>query len=273
MKLSCLPVSLFPQFIDGSFSLSQWMDAAAEIGLDGADISTLFLKNHTPVYLRETREMIESKPIPLVMCACYSDFTHPDPLQRMRELDYAAADAAVCSQLHIPYLRVLAGQAHPGVGAQDGVKTAIENLRALAKRTEAYGVTLVYENHAKPGAWDAIDLTYPPPLFLQVFEGIRGTSIRVNFDIGNATSCGLHPLELLQTVCPLTETIHVSDMATLGTFSPVLIGTGATPLLETFSYLKAQGFDNWLCIEEASQQGLDGICKAVDAVRTLWEKA
>ncbi|MBT3320631.1 MAG: sugar phosphate isomerase/epimerase, partial [Clostridia bacterium] len=40
-----------------------------------------------------------------------------------------------------------------------------------------------------------------------------------------------------------------------------------------FSYLKSVGYDKWMCIEEASFTGMDGIKKAVDFVRNTWEKA
>ncbi|MGI6298520.1 MAG: hypothetical protein ACOX1T_04905 [Saccharofermentanales bacterium] len=49
---------------------------------------------------------------------------------------------------------------------------------------------MLYEDHAKPSAWDYIDFSYPPDIFLAVYEGIKDTGIKINFDIGNITAYG-----------------------------------------------------------------------------------
>lgn len=41
MKLSCLPVSYFPQIIAGQMSAHQWAGKAASLGLDGEEGSKL----------------------------------------------------------------------------------------------------------------------------------------------------------------------------------------------------------------------------------------
>ncbi len=118
-----------------------------------------------------------------------------------------------------------------------------------------------------------IDFSYPPEIFLEILDGIWDTSIGVNFDTGNIDAYGGDSVEILRQVFPKVETLHVTDMAEHGKFSPVLIGTGSTPNRECFAYLKEQGWDKWLCIEEASYNGLEGIRQAVINTRRLWEEA
>ena len=48
MKLSCLPVSLFPEIISGRMSVAEWAKLATEVGLDGLDLSVLFLRASMP---------------------------------------------------------------------------------------------------------------------------------------------------------------------------------------------------------------------------------
>jgi sugar phosphate isomerase/epimerase len=272
MKVSCIPVSLFRDIISGDMTVRQWAQTAKETGYDGFDISMAFIKNHTPTYLKELKADIAQSGLPLVMAAAYPDFTHPDPLQRDRELDYLRRDIALCSELGAKYLRVLAGQAHPGMVIAQGVKLAIEGLRQSSEAARRYGVTLLYEDHAKPGAWEYIDFSYPPDIFLAVYEGIKDTGIKINFDIGNITAYGGDALEILKRVIRDVETVHVSDMQKLGEFTPVLIGTGVAPIKETFACLKAEGFNGWLCIEEASFTGIEGIQKALEYVKRTWDE-
>ena len=209
--------------------------------------------------------------MPIAMMTTYPDFTHPDPVQRRREQDYLARDIAVASQLGVEHVRVLAGQAHPEMGVDEGVDLAIQGLHRAAEVADAYGVRLVYEDHAKPGAWDYIDFSYPPELFLRIAQGIRDTSVGINYDTGNITAAGGDTLAVLEQVIDRVVTVHVSDMAEKGTFRPVAIGTGAVPNREIFRRLKQFGFDGWLCIEECSGQGLAGIAQAYRFVRDTWD--
>jgi sugar phosphate isomerase/epimerase len=276
MKLSCLPVSLFSDFADGRLDIVSWGEQARRIGFDGFDISSLFIKNHTPTYLTELKKGIDGTGIPLVMVSGYPDFVHPDAGQRRREAAYLVNDIAVTSELGGKYLRVLAGQAHPGMSREAGVALAVKGLREAAPAAEQFGVTLVYENHAKPGAWHYIDFSFPPDIFLDVFEGIRDTSIRLNFDVGNSTaeaSAEGDELKLLAKVIDKVETLHVCDMKERGRFSPTLVGTGVTPLPELFRFIREHRFDGWLCIEEAGGLGMDGVQKAHDYVREIWEQS
>ena len=273
MKVSCLPVSLFADIISGNMPLEQWLGAAPELDLDGVDISMMFLKDHNVAYLNRTREMMDKAGVPIIMATTYPDFTHPDKVQRERELLYFARDIALCSQLGIPYLRVLAGQAHPQTSIKDGIRWAVDGIRRSADIADRLGVKLLYEDHSKPGAWDYVDFSYPPEIFLQVMDGIWDTSVGLNFDTGNLVAYGQDPLPILKQVLPKVETIHVTDMAEYGKFTPVLIGTGVTPNTECFRYLKENGWDKWLCIEEASFMGLDGIRQAVANTRKIWREA
>lgn len=276
MKLSCLPVSLFAEFAQDRLDIPKWAALARDVGFDGFDISCMFVKNHTATHLDELRKQIDAVGIPLVMMTGYPDFTNPDPQQRLREAAYLENDMALTAQLGGKYLRVLAGQNHPGLDRKQGVALAVEGLRRAAAAAERHGVVLTYENHAKPGAWHYIDFSFPPEIFLDVFNGIRDTSVMVNFDTGNATAECAAPhgeVDLLAKVVDKVATIHVADMKERGKFLPTLVGTGATPFGEIFGFLKKHGFDGWLCIEEAGGMGMDGVKKAHDFVRNAWEKA
>ncbi len=118
--------------------------------------------------------------------------------------------------------------------------------------------------------------SFPPDIFLDVFAGIKDTSVRLNFDVGNSTaeaSVEGDEIRLLSKVIDKVETLHVCDMKERGRFSPTLVGTGVTPLRELFTFIREHGFDGWLCIEEAGGLGMDGVRKAHDYVREVWESS
>lgn len=272
-KLSVLPVSLFEKMTNGEITLQDWMREAKKLGLDAADISMMLLRNHTPTYLNSIKKMIEEEGIPIAMASTYPDFTHPDAMQRERELGYLEGDIAVCSALGIEYLRVLAGQAHPETKRDEGIRWATEMLRRAAVTAQKFNVTLVYEDHYKPGVWDYEDFSFPTDIFLEIQRNLKGSGVRINFDTGNITAYGGDPMQILREIFDDVATIHISDMAQQGKFSPVVIGTGVTPNAEVLAFLKEKGFEGLVCIEEASNSGYDGIQKAVAFVRETWEVA
>ena len=86
MRLSCLPVSYFQDIINGRMSIKEWALEGSRIGLDGVDLSVLFLKNRSAEYLDKVRQEIEEAGVRVAMVTTYPDFTHPDPAERERQL-------------------------------------------------------------------------------------------------------------------------------------------------------------------------------------------
>lgn len=270
MKISCLPCSLFGDVQSGKMTVKDWAQEAKNIGYDGFDISLLMLTGHTQTYIDKIKSDFEAVGLPAVMATTYPDFTHPDAKQRQREWDYLMRDIALCDQLGIQYLRVLAGQKHDGVELEQGIAWASEYLHLVDSAAKKYGVKLVFENHAKPGAWDNVDFSYPVDVFFRVFNSLADTDIRLNFDIGNLVSQGVEPLPILEKVISRVETVHISDMKEFGVFAPSEIGKGVCPIPEVIALLKVHGYDGWLCIEESSGNGITGIKRAweyVDSVK------
>ena len=273
MKLSCLPVSLFQDVQRGALNPVEWISIAKDIGYDGADISINFVQNNSYTYLKQWKQAIREAGVPIVMATSYPDFVHHDEAQRERELAYFARDISICSELGIQFLRITAGQAHPQTIREEGVRRVLDSFRKSSEHAKRQGVQLLFENHTKPGAWDHVDFSCPLDIFFEIQEHCPEMGIAVNFDIGNAVAAGENPIKVLDRLYDNVKTIHISDIRQEGAFSPVLIGTGVVPCLEIFSYLKSRNYDGWLCIEEASYMGMEGLKKAHDFVRETWEKA
>jgi len=273
LKLSCLPVSYFSDIIEGRMTVAEWARMGAELGLDAIDLSILFVPDRGSPAVAALRRQIEDQGMGVAMLTSYPDFTHPDPAQRKRELDLEQEVAEVAAGLGARLVRVTAGQAHPGTGRNEGTAWAIDGLCRLVERTRGSGVTLVYENHAKPGAWEYTDFSQPPEIFLEVARGTADAGLAINFDTGNAAAFAEDPLALLDQVIDRVASVHASDTAERGQLRPVLLGTGVTPFGPLFGRLVAAGWDGWICMEEASFQGRDGVEAAAQFVRQTWAQA
>jgi sugar phosphate isomerase/epimerase len=254
-------------------SIEEWARMGKEVCLDAIDLSILFVPDRSRSAVAELRRGIESAGMRVAMVTTYPDFTHPDAAQRERELALAQDVVAVAAGLGAEMVRVTAGQAHPETRREDGVRWAIEGLRRLVDRTGESGVRLVYENHGKPGAWTYTDFSQPPDIFLAILRATANVGLGLNFDTANATAFSPDPLALLDQCIDRVVSIHAADTAVRGELKPVLLGTGLTPFAAIFQRLVRAGWDNWICIEEASFQGRAGVEKAAQFVRQLWDKS
>lgn len=274
MEVSCLPVSFFSDITENKMSIPQWAALGKEVGLDYVDISCMFIKNHTPTYLDEIKAELEKIGMKIRMMTTYPDFSHPDILQRERELVYLKRDIAVASYLGIPYVRITAGQQHDDISLEEGINNVVEYFKESAEFADKMNVILVYENHAKPGAWHTVDFSYATDVFLKIVEKTEGTSIKINFDTANPVAFAdeNEPMKILPKVFHRLGTVHIADTSTKGILNHTVIGTGLVKFEEIFSFLKANGYDGLLSIEEGSNNGINGIKIANDFVREMWDK-
>lgn len=271
MPFSCLPASLYPEISSGERTLADWFRLAAEIGLDGADISVAHLDSLESPYLNGLRSQAQDVGVEIAGMVTYTDFTHPDPAVRShhrQELRYYIDAAA---QLGVSFLRVTAGQKHPGVKRQDGVSWAAEGLTAWVEEANAAGVTLAYENHAIGYVWTYFDFSQTASVFLEICERTADSGLQLLFDTANLLAVDDDPLTVLDAVLPRVAAIHVSDIRQAGSFEPVLIGTGVTPLSAIFERFRKAEFDGWISVEEASKTGEDGFRRAIPKAREIWQ--
>ena len=270
MPFSCLPASLYPAISAGELTLAGWFRLAASLGLDGADISVAHLDSLDGAYLDGLRKQAQDAGVVIAGMVTYTDFTHPDAAERLRHRQELRAYIDAAARLGVDFLRVTAGQKHPGVSRADGVAWAVDGLSAWVEEANAAGVTLTYENHAIGYVWRYFDFSQTASVFLEICEATAGSGLQLLFDTANLLAVEDDPLEVLDAVMPRVAALHVSDIKRLGTFEPVLIGSGITPLDTIFERFRSAGFDGWISIEEASKTGEDGFRRAIQHARQLW---
>jgi sugar phosphate isomerase/epimerase len=253
-------------------SIKDWALEGARTGLDGIDLSVLFLKNRDLEYLRKIRQEIEDAGIRVAMLTTYPDFTHPDGAERERQLTRLQEDIVTASRLGADLLRVTAGQAHPSVSRREGIEWAVNGLVKAIEFSRGYPVELAYENHAKPGAWQYTDFSHPTDVFLEIVERTADVSLGVNWDTANTIAYGDDPIPVLKRVLSRVISVHAADTSTRGELKHVLLGTGLVPFKGMFQILRDAGFDDWICMEEASFKGPAGVKAAADFVRRVWRE-
>jgi sugar phosphate isomerase/epimerase len=273
VRLSCLPVSFFQAILDRRMPLREWLQLAREIGLDGTECSLAFVEPIGRASAAEMRRLCDEVGLDVSMVTCHPDFTHPDPAERARQVDDMRRNLRLATELGAPLVRALSGQRHPGVSDEQGVAWAVEGLRRVAEEGDRLGVRLALENHTKSFFWRYFDFAQRGEVFLKLLDGLRDTSVGVNFDTANPLVANEDPIALFERVADRIAILHVADTAQRGEFRFCRIGQGIAPIREVFRRARAGGFDGWVSIEEASRTGPDGFREAVRFVRQAWAEA
>ena len=271
MKLSCLPVSLYGDFVSGRRSLPDWFRIAADLGLDGADASVAHFDWNDRAELDRLRGQAVQAGVRIAMVVTYSDFTLPDPEARRREQAAVHAQIEAAARLETPYIRLTAGQSWPGVTRADGMAWAAEGLVQAAGRAKRLGVTALYENHTRGSVWRWNDFSQPADRFLELVEQTEGSDLEVLFDTANNLALWDCPEDVLARVKSRVAAVHLADIEQPGSFKPVVPGTGASPHASILKLLLAEGFDGWISVEEASGNDLDGLAAGFRHADAVWQ--
>ncbi len=266
--LNCLPVSIFGDICRGDMKVSEWASAARDMGLDGFDISVLFIRDRTPHGLAEFRRELEVSGLPCLVMDLYSDFTDLRPGMYEKELVRALSDIAVASDLGVRAVRITAGQFHPEFPEDAQLEQAIRGILECKPFADRVGVEMLWENHSKPGAWEHPDFNYDPVRLKKMAARLRGSGVYMNYDVANAYLIGLGP-DYLKECLPEVRCIHLNDIASKTPLRFAGLLEGSVPIRENLEVLKEAGYRGIITVEEASFGGLDGIRKYVAEAGTL----
>jgi sugar phosphate isomerase/epimerase len=139
-----------------TMSVFDWISiASAELNVEGLEMYDRFFTNLDKGYLLRVAQATNDAGFVIPMFICSPDFTHPDPDERKRAIEYEAkmievtaflgGEGAVC--------RILSGQRYPGVAREQGVEWVIEAIQQVVPVARESGVILGMENHYKDSQW------------------------------------------------------------------------------------------------------------------------
>lgn len=275
----------------GEMSLSEWIELASDLPLDGLEWYAGFLEMKDSSQWQTLRKHVESKGLVIPMLCCSPDFTHPDPAFREAEIAKEKGWIDMAAALGAGYCRVLSGQRRPKLGREEGLRYAVESIEACLPHARDRGITLILENHYKDDFWDYPEFAQMSDVFCELVDAIDDPHFGVNYDPSNTILAGEDPLELLQRVSHRVKTMHASDRyLTEGTIEDLRreetgvegyaqrlrhgqIGEGLNDYDAIFSELKRVGFDNWISIEDGVD-GMDQLARSAEFLRdkmaTYW---
>lgn len=286
-KLAVFPKAFMQALCkDGSMKVSEWIDLAVKLDVDGLEWYAGFLEMAYEKNWREFRQQVEDHGKVIPMMCCSPDFTHPDPAFRQREIEKQKRWIDMTFVLGGSYCRVLSGQRRPGLSMQEGVKLAADCIATCLPYAQERKIKLILENHYKDDFWEYPEFAQKMDVFCKLVESLNHPFFGVNYDPSNAFLAGEDPIELLKRVSHRVLTMHASDRYLKeGTLEDLHkeengaagyakrlthgeIGKGLNDYDAIFTELKRVGFDNWISIED----GVDGMDQLERSVTFLRHK-
>lgn len=270
---------------DGSMSLAQWIDMAAELPIDGLEWYAGFLEMQDRANWASIRQKVEEKGLSIPMMCCSPDFTHPDESFRREQIEKEKFWIDMTAELGGSFCRVLSGQRRPELSVSQGISHAAECIDQCAQYAAERDITLILENHYKDDFWVYPEFAQQMEVFCGLVDAVTAVNFGVNYDPSNTILAGEDPLDLLRRVASKVVTMHASDRYLLeGTIEDLRreesgaegyakrlshgeIGQGLNDYDAIFSILKEAGFsDNWISIEDGVD-GFDQLARSADFLR------
>lgn len=286
-KLAVFPKAYMQELCkDGTMKVSEWIELAAELEIDGIEWYAGFLEMSDPTNWPKFRKQVESHGKVIPMLCCSPDFTHPDITFREKEIAKQKHWIEMTHVLGGQYCRVLSGQRRPELSMEEGIGFSAECIEACLPLAEKYGITLILENHYKDDFWKYPEFAQQMDVFCALVDRIHHPNFGVNYDPSNAFLAGEDPLELLYRVSDRVVTMHASDRYLIeGTIEDLRkeeggalgyakrlrhgeIGQGLNDYDAIFTELKRVSFDGWISIED----GVDGMEQLARSVSYLRKK-
>ena len=286
-KLAVFPKAFMQALCkDGTMKVSEWIDLACELQVDGLEWYAGFLEMADEKNWSAFRKEVENRGKTIPMLCCSPDFTHPEASFRKKEIEKQLHWITMTHELGGSYCRVLSGQRRPSLSISEGVGFAAECIETCLPKAKELGITLILENHYKDDFWEYPEFAQQMNVFCQLVNSIDHPNFGVNYDPSNAFLAGEDPLELLYRVSDRVVTMHASDRYLIeGTIQDLRmeeggstgyakrlshgeIGKGLNDYDAIFSELKRVGFDGWISIED----GVDGMDQLERSVSFLRKK-
>jgi len=286
-KLAVFPKAfMVPLCKDGNMRLSEWIELAVKLDIDGLEWYAGFLEMKEEKNWVTFRRQVEDHGKTIPMMCCSPDFTHCDASYRKTEIEKQKRWIDMTHALGASYCRVLSGQKRPELSVEEGVQLAADCISECLPYAQEKNITLIIENHYKDDFWEYPEFAQKMDIFCKLVDKIQHPFFGVNYDPSNTYLAGEDPIELLQRVAHRVVTMHASDRyLKYGTMEDLRgeeggaqgyakrlshgeIGKGLNNYDAIFTILKAAGFDNWISIED----GVDGMDQLERSVAFVREK-
>lgn len=239
----------------GKMLMEDFILKAVELGIEGVDVTTYWLKSTDPAYLLNLRRLAFRHGIPFSGAAIGTEMCQSDPGKRAAEIEKIKKWVDATDLLGASHLRVFGGELPKGATDEQGVEWTAETLKSACEYSAQKGVTLGIESHG--------GITSKANNILAILHKVDSPYAGCNLDISNFEE---DPYNQVEALVPYATHTHIRDFYG---------GKHRLPLdLDRMWQLFAKGgYQGFMSVEyEGEEDPMTGVPKLIDRVKLLCKK-
>jgi len=256
MKFSCIPLNFYRQIaIDKTMTYEEWIEMAAEFGLDGVEIYEPWIRGMDASGMAALAGVVNGAGLQTSMYTSEPNMCNPDEREAAIAYIRAAVDATAIFKTDL--VRVVSGHGSEGLELDVCLQSIADGLRASLDYAEEKQVMLAFEDHWGVGT-NLKD-------FMRILELVDDDRLKVNLDTANVGSKDI--VELTGLVKDRVVHTHCSEL--LDGKHGIVIGRGEVDFKGIFTILKNNGFDGWISLEALAGDKED-LRFSVNHIKDTW---
>ena len=258
MFVGCCALSYLKYFNAGKMTMEDFIVKVADLGVQGADITTYWLKSTEPEYLTSLRHLAFKNGITLSGVAIRTEMCQAGGAIRTEQIRKIQQWIDITETLGSAHLRVFGGDLPGGASEKEGIGWVAECMKPAADYAGKKGITLGIESHG--------GITARASMILEILRLVDSPFAGVNLDISNFEAPTDEEMYSDVAACvPYATHAHIRDV----------FSTSKRPIaLERMWKLFAQGgYRGYMSVEyEAEEDPMTGVPKLLEKTRTLCKK-
>jgi len=238
----------------GKMSMEDFILKAVELGIDGVDITTYWLKSTEPAYLISLRHLAFRHGVPFSGAAIGTNMCQPDAAKRAVELEKIKKWVDATEILGASHLRVFGGELPKGASDEQGVGWVVETMKPACEYATTKGVTLGIESHG--------GITSKAANIVEILRRVDSPYAGCNLDISNFQE---DPYTQIEACIPYATHTHIRDF----------YSEARNPLdLDRVWRIFAQGgYQGYTSAEyEGEEDAMTGVPKLITKIKELCKK-
>ncbi len=252
------------------YPVERVIEDAARLGFAGVEILPRQMRDETPAYLNELKQLAFRHSVALPMLSIHQDFVSPSAEERQKMIDHTKRCIGLAARLGIPAIRLNSGRWKtiksfddlmkvkgdepplPGYGPADALGWCVDSIQKCLPAAQEAGVLLALENH-----WG---LTTSPEVLLQIHKAVGSPWLGINLDTGNFPG---DPYAGIETLAPYASIVQAKTY----------YGGGEWYTLELdykriAGILRKAGFRGWVSLEmEGKESPSTAVPKSLAVLR------
>ena len=250
----CCAYSYASYLKSGRMTMEQFILKGVELGVQGVDITTYWLKSSDAPYLANLRRFAYRNGMPFSGAAIGTNMCQPDAAKRKEELEKIRKWVDATELLGASHLRVFGGELPAGSTDDQGIQWVVETMKPACDYAAQKGIIIGIESHG--------GITSKAANIVAILKKVDSPFAGCNLDISNFRE---NPYEQIETCLPYATHAHIRDF----------YGEARKPLDldRVWQLFVKAGYRGYMSAEyEGAEDPMTGVPKLIHKIKALCSK-